>query len=593
MKIEQEFKIIDDDEEETVSEKNLVSVDSTVKDKEKHEVLFSPECSSLYSSSRPEASYEYDYEINNIKFAEEKGEEFMCINANSKLFGNKYNKIDPESAFYDKLEYPYSGDANVLHNAEDSKLAQANIFKRLVSKKKRRIQTENYDLDMAYITERVIGMGFPATGSETLYRNSLDDLKSFLDKYHGEYKIYNLCIEKKRIYPKELWKDKKVGLFPFNDHAPCPIKLILDFCIDICLYLTINPKGVAAIHCKAGKGRTGVMIVCYLIFSGLCQTSDEALVHYAAQRTLNGRGVTIPSQIRYIKYFETYLSANYERPFLRCIPKIIKYDLNRKYKNIIMNYNTDMSYFTTINSFKLKSCLIGPFTEEMDLQYDFSAITIKKLNFEKTKITRKIIDQNYYYEIEMCSDDIINYDLKLTIKGKKITFYSWFNLWFNTFQIISNYVISNNYFDPEQQLRESNINNALTKVESEDGKPKEVKQVDNTNSLSTVIKSQMKGVGVRKKNLSKAFSKIISKYKTKKKKSAIEAMKKNADLNNILDGIDELAKENGIELLDRKNLAFTIERKQLDKLKTKLNDEFKVKYTYELLNKIDNINSEK
>ena len=72
MKIEQEFKIIDDDEEETVSEKNLVSVDSTVKEKEKHEVLFSPECSSLYSSSRPEASYEYDYEINNIKFGEEK-----------------------------------------------------------------------------------------------------------------------------------------------------------------------------------------------------------------------------------------------------------------------------------------------------------------------------------------------------------------------------------------------------------------------------------------------------------------------------------------------------------------------------------------
>ena len=583
MKIEQEFKIKEDDEEETVNEKRIASVDSTVKDIEKHEVLFSPECSSLYSSSRPEAKYEFDYEINNIKFAEEKGEEYMCINANSKLFGNKYIKLDPENTLHDKLEFPYSGDSNALHNSEDSKLAQANIFKRLVSKKKRRLQTENYDLDMAYITERVIGMGFPATGSETLYRNSLDDLKSFLDKYHGEYKIYNLCIEKKRIYPKDLWKDKKVGLFPFNDHAPCPIKLILDFCIDICLYLSINPKGVAAIHCKAGKGRTGVMIVCYLLFSGLCQTADEALTHYASQRTLNGRGVTIPSQIRYIKYFETFLSANYERPFMRCIPKIIKYDLDRGYKNIITNYNSDMSYFTTINSFKLKSCLIGPFSEEMDLKYDFSAITIKKLNFEKSTIFRKIINQNYYYQIDMFSDDIINYDLKLTIKGKKIQFYSWFNLWFNTFEIISKYVLKNNYFDTELK-HETNINRALSKVETQFENINSVKKPDEPSSQSSLIKTQRKDVG--KEKVSQAFSKMISKYtsKTGKRKiSAIKAMKNNKNLNNILDGIDQIAKEYNVQLLDRQNLSFTIDRKQLDKLKTKLKDDFKVKYTYELL----------
>jgi phosphatidylinositol-3,4,5-trisphosphate 3-phosphatase/dual-specificity protein phosphatase PTEN len=413
-------------------------------------------------------------------------------------------------------------------------------------------------------------MGFPATGCETLYRNSLADLKLYLDRFHGEYKIYNLCIEKKRIYPKEIWTDKKVGLFPFNDHAPCPIKLILDFCIDICLYLTINPKSVACIHCKAGKGRTGVMIVCYLLFSGLCQTADEALTHYASQRTLNGKGVTIPSQIRYIKYFETFLSANYERPFVRRIPKIIKVDLDRGYTNIITNYNTDMAYFTTINSFKLKKCLIGPFSEELDLQYDFSAITIKKLNFEKSKLTRKIINQGYYYEIEMCSDDIINYDLKLSIKSKKVKFYSWFNLWFNTFEIISKYVIKNNYFERERQT-ESNINRAMSQLEIEEAKKK--RESDDMN-------------GVEKKKLSKALGEIISNYdeaRGKRKISAIKSMKNNKDLNNILNGIDRLARDLKIPVLDRENLEFTIERKQLDKLKTKLKDPFKVKYTYELL----------
>jgi len=63
--------------------------------------------------------------------------------------------------------------------------------------------------------------------------------------------------------------------------------LILDCCVDIILFLINNPDSSVAIHCKAGKGRTGVMICCYLIFSGLCKSAEDAMDHYSVRRTYN------------------------------------------------------------------------------------------------------------------------------------------------------------------------------------------------------------------------------------------------------------------------------------------------------------------
>jgi hypothetical protein len=199
------------------------------------------------------------------------------------------------------------------------------------------------------------------------------------------------------------------------------------------------------------------------------------------------------------------------------------------------------------------------------------------LKLLRNKVTKKIIDQAFYYEIDIWSDDVINYDLKLMKKGKKINFYSWFNLWFSTFEIISNYIIENNYFE-DVQSQGLNINQALARVETV-----ETGLNHKNNVLKTIAKkTNLKKIG--KKTLSNAFQKIIAKYtKNKKKKSAIRTLKNNKDLNNILNDIDQLAKEKNIKLLDRKNLEFTIQRKQLDKLKTKNKDEFMVKYVYELL----------
>lgn len=64
-------------------------------------------------------------------------------------------------------------------------------------------------------------------------------------------------------------------------------------------------------HFLSGKGRTGLMISCFLIQSGIKATAKDALDFFGARRTHDGKGVTIPSQIRYVGYFELYKTRSF------------------------------------------------------------------------------------------------------------------------------------------------------------------------------------------------------------------------------------------------------------------------------------------
>ena len=94
------------------------------------------------------------------------------------------------------------------------------------------------------------------------------------------------------------------------------------FCEDAKKFLDEDEKNVIGVHCKARKGRTGTFICCLLLYMNVFSTVDECLQYYGMMRVENGKGVTIPSQIRYVEYFENILKNNMQHP-ITFVKKII------------------------------------------------------------------------------------------------------------------------------------------------------------------------------------------------------------------------------------------------------------------------------
>ena len=516
---------------------------------------------------------------------------------------NKLNSIiNSLNKFPDNL-------VNRYYKCESIPFYYKKCIKSLVSKKKIRLQKGKFDLDLCYITKRVIAMGYPAINCESFYRNSLTDVKSFLYNEHGaNFKIYNLCIENERIYDKNIFDGAQVALFPFSDHQACPIKLMMEFCIDSSLYLLNNSNNIIAIHCKAGKGRTGVMICAYLLFSELAKNSTHAFEIYGERRSINFKGLTVNSQKRYVHHFETYLLCNFQRPFFKLIPKIIEGYISSPKGNILeFIFKDNKEYYKFINKFKINKFKIGPFNDKKILNIEcvdfmgnvlFSNISnnLKCKCIFKEEIDNIKGKNKYCYIIELIDEFILNSDINVKINNNKdIKFNAWVNLFYIT---LENFIYLVNTEFKNISFMNNNDNNNKIEMKNFNSIQKEIEfennfiEMNNLNDLSNnnIIKQkENKKLFIRtydanfywKNNISldgnklKEFLKEFAKYKGEN----IQYY----DLNNIYEFMN---KENSF-LFDSKRKKFIIKFDNLgvDKFKKKkqmLND-FCIEITYFLI----------
>ncbi|TFY55283.1 hypothetical protein EVJ58_g8351, partial [Rhodofomes roseus] len=155
------------------------------------------------------------------------------------------------------------------------------FIRRLVSLDKARYKDDelDIDLDLVYITEQVIVMGYPASGLEALYRNRREDAKRFLEHRHGKnFWVFNFCPVAENCYPASIF-DGRVSRYPFPDHHAPPLAILPLVAREMRAWLEPSKERVAVLHCKAGKGRSGTMACTYLL------TSDEAPSPSAMRRS--------------------------------------------------------------------------------------------------------------------------------------------------------------------------------------------------------------------------------------------------------------------------------------------------------------------
>lgn len=179
-------------------------------------------------------------------------------------------------------------------------------MRRKVARSRCRYVSDGFDLDLAYVTSKIIAMGFPGRGSGACFRNPQKEVRRFLHWAHrGSFRIYNLCSE--RSFRENGFEE--TVCFPCVDHCPPDFADILAFCRDVEAWLKADERNVAVIHCKAGKGRSGTMISALLLYAGAVLSARDALHWFGHIRGGTRAGVTIPSQIRWIAMFEIWLEG--------------------------------------------------------------------------------------------------------------------------------------------------------------------------------------------------------------------------------------------------------------------------------------------
>ncbi|KAF0026156.1 hypothetical protein F2P81_020893 [Scophthalmus maximus] len=179
---------------------------------------------------------------------------------------------------------------------------------------------ESYELDLIYITERIISVSFPSSVDEQSYAANLQEVASMLRSKHGHNYLVQFSqyiwmsllfnLSEKRNDISQL--NPKVLDFGWPDHHAPALDKICSICKAMDTWLTADSHNVVVIHNKGNRGRTGVVVAAYMHYSNISASADQALDRFAMKRFYEDKVLPVgqPSQKRYVEYFSGLLSGH-------------------------------------------------------------------------------------------------------------------------------------------------------------------------------------------------------------------------------------------------------------------------------------------
>ncbi|XP_067264704.1 tensin-1 isoform X4 [Chanodichthys erythropterus] len=168
---------------------------------------------------------------------------------------------------------------------------------------------ENYEVDLVYITERIISVTFPSNVEEPSYSANIKEVATMLRSKHGDnYLLFNLS--EKRYDISKL--NPKVLDFGWPDHHAPALDKICSICKAMDTWMNADSHNVVVLHNKGNRGRTGVVVAAYMHYSNISASADQALDRFAMKRFYEDKVLPVgqPSQRRYVQYFSGLLSGH-------------------------------------------------------------------------------------------------------------------------------------------------------------------------------------------------------------------------------------------------------------------------------------------
>ncbi|XP_045493731.1 cyclin-G-associated kinase [Colias croceus] len=171
------------------------------------------------------------------------------------------------------------------------------------------------DLDISYITSRVIVMSYPSDLLESAYKtNHIEDVRLYLESHHpgGKYCVYTVHDAKARFPRRQLVTDTSV--WPSEEHRAPLLAPYYSLLQHMYQYLGRDDKSALVIACPDGKSRSAMLLCGLLLYAKLVTVPEDALQIFAVKRTpIN----MTPSQLRYLYYLHNIVRPEPVLPHFR------------------------------------------------------------------------------------------------------------------------------------------------------------------------------------------------------------------------------------------------------------------------------------